>query len=222
MKGALAFAMFMLAAASVALVIWQPATKQPPVRIESSLTQASAGDPVISVPGVIKNKVPSAPAKPSEPVPEPDHLAKYVKLITYYQPNLGEITARKYAATIVSSSLKSGIDPLWIVAMIRLESNFDNRATSIESAIGLMQIMPATGRAIGYSPYSLRNPETNIMAGVSYLATLRTSFGGDIAKAITAYNQGSSRVRKGTARMQYYNDVHHTYKHMKYWIQNHG
>jgi soluble lytic murein transglycosylase-like protein len=61
----------------------------------------------------------------------------------------------------------------------------------------------------------------NIAAGVGYLATLKGSFG-DIKKATTAYNQGSSRVRNGTARMWYYNEVYQHYLNMKGWLETNG
>lgn len=226
LKGYLAFLMFMLAAATAVLAIWHPAKEQPSVPTESAAIQAT-DDTVTTTPPTksiqVTVKAPTPPAKPSAPAPKPaDNLAKYTDLIIHYQPSLSESTARKYVSTVVSSSTQSGIDPLWIIAMIWLESNFENQSTSSESAIGLMQILPSTGWAIGYSPHRLRDPETNIKAGVSYLATLKANFGGDIKKATTAYNQGSSRVRKGTARMWYYNNVHHTYTKMKGWIKNHG
>lgn len=142
-------------------------------------------------------------------------------LMLSYRKQLGRATAHKYAVTVVSSSTKVGIDPVWIVAMMWQESRFDVRSTSSERAIGLMQILPSTGRAIGYSPRQLRDPVISIRAGVSYLATQKKNFG-SIKKATTAYNQGSTRVRRGTARLWYYNDVYRQYQKMKGWIAKHG
>jgi soluble lytic murein transglycosylase-like protein len=142
-------------------------------------------------------------------------------LMLSYRKELGRATAHKYAVTVVSSSTKVGIDPIWIVAMMWQESRFDLRSTSSENAIGLMQILPSTGRAIGYTPKQLRDPVTSIKAGVSYLATQKKNFG-DIKKATTAYNQGSTRVRRGTARMWYFNEVNRHYQKMKGWIAKNG
>ena len=56
-----------------------------------------------------------------------------------------------------------------IKCQIRQESAFNPKAVSPCGAIGLMQIMPATGQYLGVSREKLFNPETNLKAGIAYL-----------------------------------------------------
>jgi soluble lytic murein transglycosylase len=68
------------------------------------------------------------------------------------------------------------VDPLLIKAIIKVESDFAPDVVSNKGAVGLMQIMPATGRQIAgylqmknFKKEMLLNPETNIMFGVFLL-----------------------------------------------------
>jgi soluble lytic murein transglycosylase-like protein len=65
-----------------------------------------------------------------------------------------------------------GLDPRLVKALIAVESEFDPRAVSRAGALGLMQLMPATGREMGVHPADLSDPEANIRAGTAYLARL--------------------------------------------------
>jgi soluble lytic murein transglycosylase-like protein len=91
-------------------------------------------------------------------------------------------------------SKKYNIEPSLVHAVIKVESNWDTKAISRSGAIGLMQLMPATARAMGIeNPY---NPEENIEAGIRYLRHLLDRFNGDLILAIAAYNVGPRRVKK--------------------------
>ena len=61
-------------------------------------------------------------------------------------------------------------------------------------AIGLMQVMPATGRELGAG--NLYKPANNLRAGVRYLAEMHTLFDGDVRLALAAYNAGPGSVRR--------------------------
>src|SRR5882762_7248545 len=104
---------------------------------------------------------------------------------------------RRLAIAIVRESTQNGLDPLLTVAVIRTESSFDNYAVSRAGAIGLMQVMPDTGRYWSKKrgtffgrASNLFDPELNIELGTSYLAELLRRFGGDLEAALTAYNVG--------------------------------
>lgn len=71
-------------------------------------------------------------------------------------------------------------------AMIAAESAFDPAARSRAGAIGLMQLMPGTARALGVNPLV---PEQNIEGGVRYFSELLRTFGG-VELALVAYNAG--------------------------------
>ena len=94
-------------------------------------------------------------------------------------------------------SLKHGIDPALVHALIEAESNYHAGARSQVGARGLMQVMPATARDLGVkSARLLFDPQENLEAGVKYLKQMLERFDGDLAHAIAAYNAGPGAVQK--------------------------
>ena len=101
----------------------------------------------------------------------------------------------------VSYSSAASISPTWAYGIARSESLFMRDVRSSAGAIGLMQLMPATGREVAKSislPYSgiatLTDPEANIRLGTSYLGEMAERFGGNPVLATAAYNAGPHRV----------------------------
>ena len=78
-------------------------------------------------------------------------------------------------------------------AIVRVESGYDPTAVSPKGAIGVMQVMPATGRAIDPRA-DLRDPTQNIDVGMRYLQTLYKKYGGDTRLVSAAYNAGEPAV----------------------------
>lgn len=79
-------------------------------------------------------------------------------------------------------------------AMGKAESGFNADAVSPAGAQGVMQLMPATARALGVDdPFDARS---NIMGGAKYIAEKLNDYDGDIELALAAYNAGSGNVRK--------------------------
>ncbi|MHB8836576.1 MAG: transglycosylase SLT domain-containing protein [Candidatus Methylomirabilia bacterium] len=106
----------------------------------------------------------------------------------------GSVAAEKYEAEIARCADDHGVDSALVKAVIKAESNYDNRAISRAGAQGLMQLMPATARLRNVdNPF---NPQQNIEGGVSHLKYLLTSFNGDKKLALAAYNAGENAVRK--------------------------
>ncbi|MHA2641729.1 MAG: lytic transglycosylase domain-containing protein [bacterium JZ-2024 1] len=97
---------------------------------------------------------------------------------------------------------KSGLDPLLVLALIRQESMFDAGAVSSANAIGLMQIIPPTARAVAKkiktttSPAKLKDPEHNVVLGVWYLKHLIEQQAGSLVLALASYNWGPARVSR--------------------------
>lgn len=81
-----------------------------------------------------------------------------------------------------------------IKSIIKQESNFNPYAISNKGAKGLMQIMPETARLLGIK--DIFNPEENIEGGVKYLRMMLDRFGGDLVKALAAYNAGPEAVER--------------------------
>jgi soluble lytic murein transglycosylase-like protein len=97
---------------------------------------------------------------------------------------------------ILSTADEFEHDPLLLKAIIHVESAFDARAVSPKGALGLMQIMPATGKRFGVTDpqRDLFGPETNIRVGAWYLRELRNMFRGRLELAVAAYNAGEQSV----------------------------
>ncbi len=112
-----------------------------------------------------------------------------------------------YPAAIERSARTNRLDPMLVAAVIHTESHFNPRIVSPRGAVGLMQIMPATGAWIaqrrgdpGYRTESLFDPATNIAMGTWYLAALSREFHGRLVPALAAYNAGDHRVQQWLAR----------------------
>jgi len=99
-----------------------------------------------------------------------------------------------YGRIIVREAKKNKIKPELIAAVIKQESRFKPKARSHAGALGLMQLLPRTGRWMGAR--NLLNPEQNIVAGAKYLRYLHDRFDGNTTKIIAAYNAGEGNVRR--------------------------
>lgn len=104
--------------------------------------------------------------------------------------------------TLISSARENGLDPVFVAALIRQESNWNPRATSPAGARGLMQIMPPVGQALakakGISPWDpemLYLPAISIRLGMAHLKDLVRKYP-EVVKVLAAYNAGEARVEK--------------------------
>jgi soluble lytic murein transglycosylase len=109
---------------------------------------------------------------------------------------------------IPEKARQRGLDPLLVAGLIHQESVFMHDALSPAGAVGLMQIMPATGRqvakAIGLKDFkiaSLQEPEVNLMIGTAYLEGLAARYDEDWPRVFAAYNAGPGAVARWTALM---------------------
>ncbi|HHY39756.1 MAG TPA: lytic transglycosylase domain-containing protein [Syntrophaceticus sp.] len=101
---------------------------------------------------------------------------------------------QSFSEIIKRASEKYSVDERLISAVIKHESSFNPRAVSPCGAQGLMQLMPATARALGVTdPF---DAEQNIMAGTRYLRQKIDEFDGNLQLALAAYNAGSGAVRR--------------------------
>jgi soluble lytic murein transglycosylase-like protein len=115
-------------------------------------------------------------------------------------------SSQSFDALIVSSAQQFKHDPLLLKAIIHVESAFNQAAISHKGAIGLMQIMPATGKRFGVEDpqRDLLGPATNIHVGARYLRILRDMFGERLELAVAAYNAGEGAVMRYGQRIPPY------------------
>ena len=99
-----------------------------------------------------------------------------------------------FGSIIFSEARKNNLAPELVAAVVHTESKFNATARSGAGAIGLMQLVPRTGRWMGAR--DLTNPAQNVAAGARYLRYLNDRFDGDQQKMIAAYNAGEGNVRR--------------------------
>ena len=118
-----------------------------------------------------------------------------------------------YAPEIRAAAAEFSLDPAYVASVVLAESSFDAEAVSSAGAIGLMQIMPATGEWIAgkledepFDVQRLYQPEVNLRYGCWYLRFLLDRYDGDMYTASTAYHQGQGRVDQWLEDPQYSED----------------
>jgi soluble lytic murein transglycosylase-like protein len=155
--------------------------------------------------------IPAAPASdatPAERADDPELAAVIGRFAAQQRMGLTEPEIEAVARTIVDASERHDIDIALVLAVIHVESRYDTYAVSPVGALGLMQIMPATGRelAIRYGidwrgERTLFDPVVNVRLGVAYLKQLSDRYG-STEMALAAYNWGPGhidrRLRRGT------------------------
>ncbi|MBW2436664.1 MAG: lytic transglycosylase domain-containing protein [Deltaproteobacteria bacterium] len=103
--------------------------------------------------------------------------------------------------SVRKAAAKYNLSPRLLRAIIRAESNFEVAAVSRAGAKGLMQLMPATAKDMGVT--DIFDIEQNIDGGAKYMRQMLNRFGGNIRKALAAYNAGPATVIKYNGRVPY-------------------
>ena len=93
---------------------------------------------------------------------------------------------------IQEAAAKYGLDSRLVAAVAEAESSGNQSEVSDVGAVGVMQLMPDTAAALGVNPY---DEKQNIEGGAHYLKQMLDTFGGDMKKAIAAYNAGPQAVK---------------------------
>jgi soluble lytic murein transglycosylase len=147
----------------------------------------------------------STTAAPREAAPTGPHGA------AAFQQILGRFAARhtalshreqeRVARAIIDEAHAHGLSPELVMGVIEVESAGYHLAESRVGALGLMQLMPETGREIALKrgipwkgPDTLFDPVVNVRLGTSYLRMLADRYSGDVDVALAAYNWGPGRI----------------------------
>jgi soluble lytic murein transglycosylase-like protein len=122
---------------------------------------------------------------------------------------VGSAGGGQYGVLISRYAASYGVPVALAHAVIRVESNYRPNARGRAGEIGLMQIKPATARAMGYSggAAGLYNPETNIRFGMKYLAMAHQLGGGSTCGTILKYNAGHGARRMNPVSAAYCSKV---------------
>ena len=152
---------------------------------------------------------------------------KIRELLSCYPRFIDPQEQEHLARMLVAEGQRTGIDPLFLAAVIRVESAFSTDAVSNKGARGLMQVMPATAEELAtklgidwIGPQQLHDPEINVRMGVYYLQWLLSLYAGDYKFALTAYNRGPASVgfivrQHGKLKFrftEYFRKINNTYR----------
>ena len=117
---------------------------------------------------------------------------------------------RPYWVDLKRFSLANGLDPYLVASLIRQESEFNPLAVSRANAVGLMQLLPKTGKTVAhqvdlkhFNATQLFTPTVNLQLGTRYFRGMVDRFGGSFEHALAAYNAGSDRVEEWMGQGKY-------------------
>ena len=144
-----------------------------------------------------------------------------------------------YAKAIHDNAKIFNVDPYFVKGLIRQESLFNSQVQSRAGAIGLMQIMPETGRVLyanskksePFNTTILFNPETNIQLGIQYIDQLNKRFKKNRTHILISYNAGPHNLKKWLKRFSHLQDPDvfiesipypETRKYVKKVLRNYG
>ena len=164
-----------------------------------------------------------APAETAQLYVETGHYNQAIEVMKHSAPNYFALDIpdlpRKYWEALFPkaywSDLKrysaaNGLDPYLVASLIRQESEFNPGAVSRANAVGLMQLLPKTGKAVArqvklkrYSASQLYTPAVNLQLGTRYFRGMVDKFGGSFEYALAAYNAGSDRVEEWLGQGKY-------------------
>ena len=116
---------------------------------------------------------------------------------------------KAYWVDLKKFSTENGLDPYLVASLIRQESEFNPNAISRANAVGLMQLLPTTGKKVAkeaklyhFNASQLYTPAVNLQLGTRYFKSMVDKFG-SFEYALAAYNAGSDRVEDWLAQGKY-------------------
>jgi soluble lytic murein transglycosylase len=142
-------------------------------------------------------------------LPADARVASVARYLARRRTGLTRTETDALARAIFTEAARYELDPGLILAVMHVESRFNAFALSPVGAMGLMQVMPATGEELAANlgvawrgAQTLFDPFVNLRLGVAYLKQLESRYG-DTPTALAAYNWGPGhidrRLRRGRA-----------------------
>jgi soluble lytic murein transglycosylase len=162
------------------------------------------------------------PAETAQLYDETGHYDQAIEVMKHSAPNYFALDIpdlpRKYWEALFPKafwtdlkrwSAANGLDPYLVASLIRQESEFNPNAVSRANAVGLMQLLPKTGKLVAkevklkrYTASQLYTPAVNLQLGTRYFRSMVDKFGG-FEYALAAYNAGSDRVEEWLGQGKY-------------------
>ncbi len=146
-------------------------------------------------------------------------------LVNYIKKYNGSYTTNKAQRLVFLFQHEAniyGVDQSLLIAVAHRESTFNSSAKSRSGSLGMMQIMPSTAARYGISSTQLLDPHVNIEFGAKYLKERIDAYGGNVTKALSAYNQGSVAVNRGSYSTRYAAKILGTQSNLKYYLSSGG
>ena len=165
--------------------------------------------PILTVKYVVPRPDRGGPVQVAKPVEktQPKELVKIYSIVKSNRPGIADNEAWKVSTAILDESARRDLDPMLVLAVIKVESGFRDQALSPMGARGMMQIMPETGKYLSeellrvdgfktrtFMPDHLHDPVLNIKLGVYYLDGLKKQFR-NLNLALLAYNLGPGEIQ---------------------------
>jgi soluble lytic murein transglycosylase-like protein len=124
------------------------------------------------------------------------------------------------AKTLIhDAAIRNSLPPAFVASVAKAESAMKQNAVSPKGAIGVMQLMPATAKALSADPH---DTEQNIDAGTRLLRDLLVKYDGDVVKALAAYNAGPGAVARYNGLPPYRETQDYVNKVIKDYQKNGG
>ena len=164
-----------------------------------------AGDGFSEVPAASVSSFEADDYVPPPPAPEPAKTAAVAPPAPADPKALVKDAAARYA-----------LPPTFVESVAKVESAMNPKAVSPKGAVGVMQLMPSTARALSADP---NDPAQNIDAGTRLLRELLIKYNGDVVKALAAYNAGEGAVEKYNGLPPYRETQNYVDKVIKNYLQ---
>ncbi len=186
---------------------WREANGSAPIRAGTEAVYRGAAPPRIATDLATRRARRALGARDREALADvAAHLGDYGLAARYGGSGRVAMRPRPYEDLVRAAAERHHLDPNLLWAVMRVESVYNPSIVSYAGAIGLLQIMPRTGRNIAnalrrpdFTTADLLDPATNIEFGAWYLRSLLDRFEGRIPLAVASYNGGPHNVRRWMA-----------------------
>lgn len=131
--------------------------------------------------------------------------------VAFSRPELSLSTRRTIAEAVSREARTVGLDPLFLTALIQVESGFDPTAVSVSGARGLGQLMPETARGLGVDPNDIRSNIRGCARMIGGLVQRYAHRGDGKALALASYNAGPTLVAETLRVPPYEQTVNYVY-----------